>query len=173
MPRRVFYSFDYDEDVWRASQVRKSGVTKGVEANHPIDAAEWESLRRVGDAAIERWIEQQMAGTSVTVVLIGAKTYTSRWVLYEIRRSIELNKGLLGITIHSLEDQFRRVASPGRNPLDLVEITPARVVGSWGFYYPPAKVPASTIFKTYDWKWGNGYYNFPAWVEEAARLASR
>lgn len=173
MARRVFFSFHYAEDIWRVSQVRKSGVTKGVEANHPIDAAQWESIKRVGDAAVKRWIDQQLAGTSVTVVLIGSKTSTRPWVLYEIQRSLELKKGLLGITIHDLEDQHRRTSLPGQNPLDLVEVELAQTMGSWRFYNPSVKTRASTIFKTYDWKWESGYLNFPAWVDEAARIANR
>ena len=31
MARRVFFSFHYDNDVWRANQVRDSNVVAGME----------------------------------------------------------------------------------------------------------------------------------------------
>lgn len=54
-------------------------------------------------AYIRHCIEEKMRGTSVTVVLIGSRTHTSEWVDYEIRRSIEDGKGLLGIRLKGAE----------------------------------------------------------------------
>ena len=94
--RRVFFSFDWD-DVWRVNQVRKSWVTKG---NHEIagfvDAAEIEKVKNQTDKAIQKWIDEQMRGTSVTCILIGGKTDESKWVKYEIEKSIEKKKWPLG-----------------------------------------------------------------------------
>lgn len=53
---------------------------------------------------IKRCINEQMRGTSVTVVLIGSKTHQSEWVDYEIRRAIEEGKGLLGIRLKGKEE---------------------------------------------------------------------
>ena len=86
MARRVFFSFAY-EDVWRANVVRNSWVTQGKEAAGFVDAAAFESLKRNGDRAIQNWIDSQINGTSVTVVLVGAETCYSRWVKYEIEKS--------------------------------------------------------------------------------------
>ncbi|HDH91400.1 MAG TPA: TIR-like domain-containing protein, partial [Candidatus Aenigmarchaeota archaeon] len=85
MARKVFFSFYYERDVWRAMVVRNSWVTKpDREAAGFIDVAEFEKLKRQGDLAIKRWINSQLKGTSVTVVLIGAETFMRRWVRYEI-----------------------------------------------------------------------------------------
>ena len=40
MARRVFFSFHYKNDVWRANQVRNSWVTQGKEAAGFIDSEE-------------------------------------------------------------------------------------------------------------------------------------
>src|SRR5260221_14754767 len=85
MARRVFFSFKY-EDVSRAMVVRNSWVTQGKEAAGFIDAADFEALKRRGDEAIQNWIDSQLKGTSVTVVLIGEETCGSRWVKYEIEK---------------------------------------------------------------------------------------
>ena len=79
MARRVFFSFKY-EDVSRAMVVRNSWVTQGREAAGFIDAADFEDLERQGDSAIQAWIDEQLNGTSVTVVLVGEDTCDSRWV---------------------------------------------------------------------------------------------
>jgi hypothetical protein len=53
MTRRVFYSFHYVPDNWRASQVRNMGA---VEGNQPAKDNDWETVTKGGDKAIEKWI---------------------------------------------------------------------------------------------------------------------
>ena len=63
--RRVFYSFHFAKDAWRAGQVRNIGVT---EHDEPVTDNAWEQVRRGGDAAIRRWIDGQMHGRSCAIV---------------------------------------------------------------------------------------------------------
>lgn len=83
--------------------VRNSWVTQGKEAAGFIDKADFEKVKKNGDAAIRNWIDTQLEGTSVTVVLVGAKTCASRWVKYEIEQSIARGNGLLGIDISKIK----------------------------------------------------------------------
>ena len=53
---------------------------------------------------IKKCIREKMQGTSVTVVLIGEKTYNSRWVRWEVEESIDRNNGLLGIKLKGKSD---------------------------------------------------------------------
>jgi len=70
MVRRVFFSFHYEKDVWRANVVRNSWVSKpDRESAGFIDAADFEKLKKQGEEAIKRWINGQLEGTSVTAVL--------------------------------------------------------------------------------------------------------
>src|SRR5882762_2017770 len=105
MARHAFFSFHYQNDIWRASQVRNAWVTQDRDTAGFWDAADWGKVKRGGESAIERWIENQLNGTSVTVVLIGSQTAERKFVKYEVRRSHELGKGLLGIRIHKLKDR--------------------------------------------------------------------
>lgn len=57
-------------------------------------------------AYIRRCINERMLGTSVTVVLIGTKTHESEWVDYEIRRTVEEGKGLLGIRLKGRDESI-------------------------------------------------------------------
>jgi hypothetical protein len=169
MARRVFFSFHYDEDIWRANEVRNSWITKDWEPNTPVDHASWEALKRKGDDAVKDWINKQLDGAGVTVVLIGAYTSTRKYVKYEVQRSSELNKGILGVRVHNLKNNKQLTSLYGLNPLDDVTKKVPFYVGST--YMVDKKL--SEIFKTYDYKLENGYQNFTKWVEEAATLAGR
>lgn len=146
MARRVFFSFKY-KDVSRAMVVRNSWVTQGSEAAGFIDKANFEKIKQRGDQAICNWIDDQLDGTSVTVVLVGAKTCASRWVKYEIDQSVERGNGLLGIDISKIKD--------------LNGETSDRC----------GKIPAEYPF--YLWNNDKGYENLGAWIEAAAEEAGR
>jgi MTH538 TIR-like domain (DUF1863) len=69
MPRRVFFSFHFNNDYWRTQQVRNINALEGQAL---CTANDWEAVKRRGDAAVEKWIADQMHGTSCVVVLIGS-----------------------------------------------------------------------------------------------------
>ena len=144
MARRVFFSFEYEHDVSRAFIVRNSWVTQGKQAAGFIDAADFEEIKKQGDQAVKRWIDNQLDGTSVTVVLVGSHTCDSRWVRYEIEKSKERDNGLLGIDISQLEDLNGKIS------------------------YPCGQIPAG--YRFYNWFHDNGYKNMGCWIEEAAAL---
>lgn len=104
MARRAFFSFHYENDVWRANQVRNSWVTKDKEAAGFTDAADFEEVKKGGDAAIKKWIDKQLEGTSVTVVLLGTETSNRDYVKYELEQSWIKGNGILGIYIHDCKD---------------------------------------------------------------------
>ncbi len=132
--RNVFYSFHYVPDCWRASQIRNMGV---IEGNVPASDNDWETVKKGGDSAIEKWIADQMKGRTCTIVLIGSKTAGRKWITYEISKSWNDGKGVLGIYIHNLKNSSGQQTTKGTNPFDSVTFT-----GSG------AKL--STIAKTYD-----------------------
>lgn len=163
MVRRVFFSFHYERDIWRANQVRNSWVTKpDREAAGFLDAADWEKVQREGDEAIKRWIDKQLDGTSVTAVLVGAETSSRKWVNYEIEQSYKRGNGLLGVYIHKLRDKDNNTDVRGGNPFD-----------RWHVERDGKKVYFSQMYHIYDWKDDDGYNNFGDWVEEAAKKAGK
>jgi len=146
MARRVFFSFKY-EDVSRAMVVRNSWVTQGTEAAGFIDAAEFEEVKRKGDDSIKKWIDNQLEGTSVTAVLVGKNTCSSRWVKYEIEKSKERGNGLIGIDVSKIKDlQGNTSDRCGEIPI------------GYDFYL---------------WNNDNGYENLGEWIEQAAKKAGK
>jgi len=163
MARRLFFSFHYDRDIRRVVQVRNSWVVRLRGETQPfLDKADWEKIRRAGSSEIKRWIEKQLSGTSVTVVLIGAETAEREWVGYEIKRSLELGKGLLGIRIHNIKDPQTGTDYWGANPFD-----------SWSVNRNGRDVKVSSFVSVYDWIADDGYNNVSSWIEDAAANAGR
>lgn len=117
--RQVFYSFHYANDNWRASQVRNIGA---IEGNKSAPDNDWETIKRGGDPAIKKWIDDQLHYRSCTIVLVGSETYDRKWIKYEIEKSWNEGMGVLGIRIHNLKDSLGRQTSVGRNPFDYVNI---------------------------------------------------
>jgi Thoeris protein ThsB, TIR-like domain len=134
MARRVFFSFYFDEDGWRASQVRNIGR---LEADNPVSDNEWEAVKRGGDPAIQRWIDAQMEGKSCCVVLVGASTVHRKWVKYEIEKSWNSKKGVVGIRVHGLKNRFGDTSRPGANPFDLFTLGDQKLSSRVTLYDPP------------------------------------
>ena len=105
MGHRVFFSFDYEDDLWRATQIRETNVVARTDVAGFFDQAEYEAAEKDGPEGIRRIILRDLEGTSVTVVLIGTLTSQRPWVKYEIEQSLARKNGLLGIYIHHLPDE--------------------------------------------------------------------
>ncbi|MBN3116023.1 TIR domain-containing protein [Pectobacterium brasiliense] len=162
MTRKVFFSFHYERDVRRVVQVRNSWVIRpDGEAQPFYDKAEFEEAKK-RSGGIEQWIEDQLKGTSVTVILFGAETYEREWVRHEIKRSYELKKGILAIDIHRVKDPQKGADTRGKNPLDY-----------WYTEKNGHKTYFSEMYETYDWVNDDGYKNLAAWIENAAKAAGR
>jgi hypothetical protein len=144
MARKVFFSFKY-EDVSRAMVVRNSDVIRGDEKVGFIDKADFEKIEKNGDQAIKNWIDDQLKGTTVTAVLVGAYTCGSRWVKYEIDQSIKRGNGLLGIDISRIKDLN------------------GNTTGRCG------EIPSGYDF--YLWNSDKGYENLGKWIDKAAKAA--
>ncbi len=119
MARRVFFSFHYQRDIFRANVVRNSGVVEGSAAAGFHDASLWEEAKKKGDATIKKLIDDALNGTTVTVVLIGAETANRKYVDYEIKQSLASGNGLLGIHIDQIATPQNARDTRGRVPTGL------------------------------------------------------
>ncbi len=162
MARKVFFSFHFERDVWRAGQVRNSWVTKDRESAGFWDSADWEEVKKKGNDAVEKWIDDQLKGTSVTVVLIGAETSNRPYVGYEIKQSHNRGNGLIGIYIHNMKDVNSKTDTKGMNPLS-----------NWSVERNGKKILLSDIYPTYDWINDDGRNKMGDWIETAAKKAGR
>ena len=130
--KRVFYSFHYRTDNWRAAQVRNIGV---VHNGQLADDNDWEPLKDPRTESIRGWIQSQMEKRACTIVLVGRETANSKWINYEIMQSWIRGMGVVGIRIHGLKDASGSTSKRGRNPFDNLYIEGRKL---------------STILKCYD-----------------------
>ena len=160
--RRTFFSFHYKPDNWRASQVRNMGA---VEGNEPVSDNDWETVTKGGDAAIRRWINDQMHGKSCAIVLIGANTSGRKWIKYEIDKAWNDGKGVVGIYIHNLQNSNGDQSTKGANPFYSIIVDGKRLSNIVKDYDPPYKRSTYVYAHIKD--------NIADWVEEAIRIRGK
>ncbi len=162
MARKAFYSFHYNPDNWRASQVRNMGV---IDGNEPASDNDWEEISIWGEKAIKKWIDGQLYGKSVAIVLIGAKTAGRKWINYEIKKAWNDEKGVLGVYIHNLEDKNRRQSSKGSNPFETFTLAGTSMSDIIKAYDPPYTV-SSDVYNHIKEKLAD-------WIEEAIDIRAK
>jgi len=199
--RRVFFSFHYQNDIWRVNQVRNSWRHRHEsqrEAEGFFDGSIWENSKRTSDDSLKNLIRDGIQNTSVTCVLVGENTFSRRWVRYEIARSILKGNGILSVRVHNLKNQMGYASNEGPNPFDCMgtyKTDDGRLLlaeknnGKWVRYldytqqvYLPAQwqkptstsvIPLSRYAYDYCYYMNNGAANFSSWVRDAATNAGR
>lgn len=112
--KKVFYSFHFDNDVFRVQLVRNMGV---IEGNEPVDAQKWEEAKKTNNG-VEKWIDDNMKNKDCVVVLVGSETSERPWVQYEIQKAWNDGRGLVGIYIHNLKCMKKGKGLQGKNPFE-------------------------------------------------------
>jgi hypothetical protein len=159
--RKVFFSFNFEVDFWRTQQIRQIGT---IEGNSVITVNKWEEIKKKGDSAIKKWIDENLENKSCLIVLIGENTADRKWIDYEITKAWKDKKGILGIRIHNLENQKGNQSKSGKNPFI-------------DFALCGGKVKLSSIIKIKNppQLTGKGVYshinaNLKDWIEEAIKI---
>lgn len=156
MAKKCFLSFYYKDDNWRVSQIKQIG---SIEEQPLLDSNDWEAIEKNGDAAIEKWIADNMKDKDCLIVLVGEKTSGRRWVKYEIKKAWKDGLGVLAIHIHNLKDSSGEQASKGSNPFTGITVDGETVTGK---VYDP---PYTTSTYVYD----HIKENIATWVSDAIK----
>ena len=175
MKRKVFYSFHYGKDSWRAGQVRNIGV---VEGNVPLSPNKWEEVKQKGDDNILKWIKDSLVGKSCLVVLIGEKTAERKWCNREIEEAWRAGKGIVGIYIHNLKDVFGDQSNKGSNPFKAFYIdTACNYIAKREHKIDDNELKLSSVCYAYDppYVTSTNVYNYISehieeWVEKAIQI---
>lgn len=164
MGRKVFYSFHYELDNWRASKVRNIG---SIEGNRPATDNDWETVKKGGDKAIENWIAGQMSGRTCTIILAGSNTANRKWINHEIVQSWNKGLGVLVIYIHNLKDRNERQSTKGNNPLEYIILGPTgKKLSAIAKAYCPPYADSKDV---YDYIANN----IESWIEEAIEIRKK
>lgn len=154
--RQIFYSFHYDNDVFRVQLIRQIGA---LEDNEPVSANEWETVKKGGDKAIEKWINDTMQNRSCVVVLIGEETYQRKWVKHEIVKAWNDGKTLLGIYIHNINSMGKGKCDIGRNPFEQFKTNDGKKLSELVKCYNPKSNDAYNDIRN----------NMEDWIEESIK----
>lgn len=150
----VFYSFHFNNDVMRVHQIRNIGALDG---NAPVSPNDWERLKRSGDSAVKRWIDENMRYKRCLIVLVGSQTASRPWVRYEIEKAWNDGKAVIGVYIHNLRCPRTGTCAKGRNPFENFTLTDGRKL--------------STLVPVYDPNPANAYRdiadNIASWIDGA------
>jgi len=142
--RQIFYSFHYDNDVFRVQQIRNIGT---LEDNKPVSINEWETVKRGGDLAIKKWIDDNLKYKNCLVVLIGS----------EIEKAWTDGKAIVGVYVHNLKCPRKGICQQGSNPFDQFSLKDGRKLSSVvKCYNPNVYDPYNSIAN-----------NLEKWIEEA------
>ncbi|MDR2919671.1 MAG: TIR domain-containing protein [Tannerella sp.] len=162
MARKVFTSFHYVPDNWRASQIRNMGK---IEGNTVCSTNQWEEVTKGGTKAIEKWIDDNMYGKSCAIIFVGENTAGRKWIKREIKKAWEENRGLFGIYIHNLKDSSGNQANKGRNPFEDFTIDGKSLSSIVKCYNPPY----STSTNVYDYI----KTHLEDWIEDAIEIRNK
>jgi MTH538 TIR-like domain (DUF1863) len=156
MAHKCFLSFHYRPDNWRVQKVKQMGA---IEGQAVLDSNGWETVKRGGDVAIQKWIDDHMKNRECLVVLVGEKTAGRRWVNYEIKTAWGKGMGVLAIHIHNIEDRHGIQAKKGGNPFTGLTVDGKAVTGK--VYDPPYSVSKNVYSHISE--------NIESWVSEAVK----
>ncbi len=162
MARKVFFSFHYTRDSHRVSQIRNcNSISQHFERTPFLDKAQWESIERQGNFAIQKWIDSNMLGTSVIVLCFGLETYKRPWVIYELEKAHKEEKGIIAIDMSGMNNMHLQSDGPGPNPLHYAKDAIGKPLSSHSKYL------------SYHWQRNDGRNYINSWIERAAQLAGR
>ena len=142
--RQVFFSFEYNKDAWRASQIRNMNV---VSKSSTFSDNDWETVKSKSEVSIKKWIDEQMAMRSCIVVLIGKTTSTRKWVKYEIEKAYKLQKGIVGIYIHGLKNENGDQTEKGCNPFYNVFTNDGERLSKYVTCYDPPYKSSNFVYR--------------------------
>lgn len=162
MARRVFFSFYYENDLSRALVVKNNWALKENEESGFINKGEFERIKRDGEESIRWWIDKQLAGTSVTVVLIGSETLDSEYVQYEIEKSYERGNAIIALKIGKVKNLSQKTSISQ----SVVKIVGKKANGELLWF-------DEIIDGEYDYIKNDGYNNLEQWIENVDKVKER
>lgn len=128
MARKVFLSF-VEEDLDCVNLFRGQAKNENSELEF-YDYSVREPFNSKNAEYIKSQIQQKINNVSVTLCLIGKNTYTSDWVDWELKKSVEMGKGLVGMKLdNGWRNFFRQIPQALRDHgVEIVEWNHEKII---------------------------------------------
>ncbi|MDD5731947.1 MAG: TIR domain-containing protein [Patescibacteria group bacterium] len=110
MARKIFVAFDSNTNLGAYYEIMSCEALSGYDKNPFYDLGGLFTIRSQGKEGMKNWVEKQLKGTSVVIILRNDETESFEWIGYTIQKSIEYGKGLLLIDIR--EDSGNKYEIP-------------------------------------------------------------
>src|SRR5207237_576847 len=95
------------------------------------DRSVWEKSNARTNDGLKRFMQRAVEHSGVVCVLIGATTWQSFWVRYEVALSVIGGRGLLALDLNSINHHERKAPDPlGVNPLQFMGVCKKKN-GNW------------------------------------------
>jgi hypothetical protein len=137
--RKAYFAFRY-QDIMRVNNVRNAWCIEHPDGQNNrsfYHRSIWGTSRSTNPETLKKLMREGVEHSSAVCVLVGSETWKSRWVKYEIARSVVDGRGLLSVHINGLNHAQRGIADPmGYNPLHCMGIYVSN-----GKYYLCENVP--------------------------------
>jgi hypothetical protein len=154
MAIKVFFTFHYEQELWRARIIRQAWIDQGGQALGFWDEAAWQRAR-----SSERHlalIDQAVHDAEVTAVLITRGTSDQGYIQYAVCKSHQTGKGLLAIYMHNIPDAQGTKALIGDTHFGEIE---RDANGNRVFFWQR--------YPTYRWVIEDGPQNLRPWIDHA------
>lgn len=158
--RKIFPSYDWDEDGWRVNQIVNLPYILGKEKIGFVKNVPIEEVKQ-SEEAVRRWIDKHLSGCSCLIVFVGEKTYQSKWVLYEMKQARDKGMGRLLIGLEGLKNKDGIACLGGPDPYAANGL------------YTLSPDPSAYIIRQYKWIADEGQKNISNWIEDACVRAGR
>lgn len=145
----------------RAAQVRNIGMIAG---NAPVSPSDWEEVKRKGNSAIKKWIDDNMSHCRCVIVLVGTETAKRPWVQHEIIKAWNDKRGLFGIHIHNIKCPNNGTCAKGANPFEAIKLDNGQPMSDYIQCHDPLHFAFLTAYQTIS-------DNMQTWVNSAIQEA--
>lgn len=98
MARKIFVSYDFDNDRNYKNTLLMWDANAMFDFSFEDTSCDC-SVNSLEAAPIKRVISQKMSNSDCILVIVGAKTYLSTWVAWEIEKAVELGKKVVAVKI--------------------------------------------------------------------------
>jgi hypothetical protein len=124
--RRVYFSLNYEYDLRRVQKIRLPASIIAGSAGGLSGPDGWHAITRRGGMAVQGLIDDALSNTVATVVCIGSRSIGSKYLDYELERSLDRGNALLGLRIGGIPDdnggyKVHTYTNPGQLVVDIEE----------------------------------------------------
>ncbi len=116
---RVYFTFDYRRDLHRVKQIYQAPNIVPRAAGGFVDRNVWKEALESGDKSVTGLINDAIINADATVVCIGFRTTSNKYLDYEIQRTIDKGIGLVAVLINHLKNRDGTDDAVGHIPMQI------------------------------------------------------